>query len=483
MGHPTESGKKVPTKTKIAFALGDIFGGGSFNLINFLYPAYAALVVGLNGYLAGVLMFIARAWDAVSDPLMGQISDRTSNRRFGKRRIYILIGAPLVVVALVLMFFPWNFQSEAVRFLAVLVCYMLFSTVQTMIMIPYYSLSSEITPDYAERTKCNTIRLGFSIFSSILCVAVPGMIAKPENPQSYVTMSLIFGLIFAIPLLFTALFAKEEIHTPPQKAKVTVKDFVKPLKMKTYRQYLVMHMCVSFTFAVMSGLFFFLIDFVVKADVTAAGKNSMLGTLAAGVMLVTQIFALPFYQWLMKKKGKTFAYRFGAILWMAAALCILFVGNGTPDWCIYLLAVCMGFGICGPNLVPHTMFGDVADAGQLFFGERTEGAFTGLQHFINKVAQAVGMFLIMAVIAAFGFVSKDLSAGIIPTTQPERAQWAIKIVMAAAPIVVMSVGIALSLRYRVGEKKQKEILALIEAKDSLSAEELQQKKAEVLKDL
>ena len=98
------SGNKLKTKTKIAFACGDIFGGGAFNIINFLYPAYAALTLGLGASLAGIIVMISKIWDAVTDPIMGQISDRTSSK-MGKRRIYILVASPFVVLSLFLLFF------------------------------------------------------------------------------------------------------------------------------------------------------------------------------------------------------------------------------------------------------------------------------------------------------------------------------------------------------------------------------------------
>ena len=152
----TNKTNKLSTKTKVSFALGDIFGGGSFNIVNFMYPAYAALTLGLGASLAGIIVLISKIWDAITDPIMGQISDKTTSK-MGKRRIYILVAAPLVVVAMFLLFFPWTVESTALRFALALLSYMFFSTVQTMVMIPYYSLSSEISADYTERSSANTL--------------------------------------------------------------------------------------------------------------------------------------------------------------------------------------------------------------------------------------------------------------------------------------------------------------------------------------
>ena len=101
---------KHTVKRKLAFASADIFGGGSFNIVNFFYPAFLAITVGISAYWIGIIMLIARFWDAITDPLMGYISDRTSSR-FGKRRIYLIFASPFVLISMYFLFFPYNFSS------------------------------------------------------------------------------------------------------------------------------------------------------------------------------------------------------------------------------------------------------------------------------------------------------------------------------------------------------------------------------------
>ena len=86
-------------KKKLSFASADIFGGGSFNIINFLYPGFLALTVGISPYWIGIIMLIARFWDAFTDPLMGHISDRTKSK-MGKRRIYLVFASPFVLISM-----------------------------------------------------------------------------------------------------------------------------------------------------------------------------------------------------------------------------------------------------------------------------------------------------------------------------------------------------------------------------------------------
>ena len=452
-------------RKKLAFASADIFGGGSFNIINFLYPGFLALTVGVNPFWISFIMLVSRIWDAVTDPVMGYISDHTKSK-FGKRRIYFLISGPLVLVGMYFLFFPFAFPAEITRVIAALVSYLLFTLIQTSIMIPYYSLSSEISSDYQKRASYNSYRLGFSIFASILCVAVPGIIVGlfPDDRVGYQVMSLLFGALFGASVLVTGLFAKEEITTPTVTTKFSVPELVKPLKLRPFRQYLGMFLVLQMSMAIMSGLFFFYVDFYITKDVTAAGGSSMAGLIAAALMFSMQIVALPVYLSMIAKKGKTFAYRFGAILWIVTALALFFIPANVNPVAIYVLGALMGFGISGPGLVPHTMYGDVVDAGQIRFKDRLDGQMSGFTNFINKVAQAVGLALVMALIGFAGFQSQDLTLPKI-TSQPDSAMLASRLIMALAPLVFMGIGIYVSYRYKIDGKRQKAIAEALKNQD------------------
>jgi oligogalacturonide transporter len=462
---------KIPLKRKLAFASADIFGGGSFNIINFLLPEFLALTVGISPFWISFIMLVARGWDAVTDPVMGYISDHTRSK-VGKRRIYLIVSAPLVIVGMYFLFFPFSFSSQFLRVVAVLLSYLVFTTIQTSIMIPYYSLSSEISSDYQERASYNSYRLAFSIFASIVCVAVPGIIVSlfSDAGTGYQVMSLIFGTLFGLSVLFTGLFAREEISTPIVSTKFSVGELTKPLSLRPFRQYLGMFLVLQMSMAVMSGLFFFYVDFYITKDLTASGGSSIVGMIAAALMFSMQIVALPVYLKIIAVKGKTFAYRFGAILWIVTAVMLFFIPANVDPIVIYILGAVMGFGISGPGLVPHTMYGDVVDAGQVKFTDRLDGQMSGFTNFVNKVAQALGLSLVMFIIGLAGFESQDLTQPTI-VSQSDSAMLAIRIIMAVTPLLFMGIGILISYRYRIDAKKQKEIVAALHA-DSQEREAL-----------
>jgi oligogalacturonide transporter len=451
----------------VAFAVGDIFGGGSFNIINFLYPGYLALAVGLPAHLSGLIILIARIFDAVSDPVMGFLSDRM-RVRFGSRRGALLVSAPLVVLSLFLMFYPYSNPSLTVRFWQVLASYIFFYAVQTSIMIPYFSLGSEMTTDYTERARMTSVRLGCSIFSSIVCVAVPGMIVNgyPGN-QGYIVMSLAFGALFMVCVGVTGLFAKEGIPAPKKAEPFDFRDFIRPFQVKPFRQYLWLFLCCQMTMAVLSALFFFYVDFYFCRDLTARGEENVAGLAGAAIMFGMQIVALPVYMALIKKIGKGAVYIIGSAIWIAGALLLFVLPAGASPALLYLLAGLIGFGISGPGLIPHAMFGDVVDVGHLQFGARTAGAFSGIANLVNKVAQAAGLALVMAGIGAAGFIEQDISEGAAKvTSQSASAQNAIVWIMALAPLVFMSAGIFVCTRYKLNKETHQRVLTAIEGSDA-----------------
>ena len=113
------------------FASGDMFGGGAQVIIAFFYLIFLTDVIGIRPALAGVVILISKIWDAVSDPLMGIITDNTRSR-FGRRKPYFLAGFFGVILAFILLWFPISSESDLVIFSYVLFSYLFYSTISTI---------------------------------------------------------------------------------------------------------------------------------------------------------------------------------------------------------------------------------------------------------------------------------------------------------------------------------------------------------------
>ena len=209
------------------------------------------------------------------------------------------------------------------------------------------------------------------------------------------------------------------------------------------------------------GVFFFFFMNVHKSATTlaAGGVGDGLGTMAAGVMFAMQIVALPLYLKIIRAKSKASAYRVGAAGWIAVAFLLLFVPSDLPDslnWIIFVMAALIGLGVSGAVLAPHTMIGDVNDAFELQFGARSEGAVSGLLNLLNKTGQALGVGIALNLLELVGgFVNPDPGQYIV--AQPQSAQTMLTLFMALTPLVIMTIGILISRRYKITEQKQREI--------------------------
>jgi len=456
--------QKLSLKRILAFATGDIYGGGTFNIFNFLYPVYIVLAVGISPYYVAVIMFVSRIFDAVIDPPLGFLSDKV-RIRYGTRRKTLIISAPLVVLALFMAFYPYDItgSSEMFRFCAALFSYLFYCLVQSSVMVPYWSLASEITDDYTERARMTTVRLGFSIFSSIICVVLPGMIVDAYDGNSgYIAMSLIFGSIFMVCILVTAFFAREGIPPPEKAEKFVWKEFIKPFMLKSYRQYMGIYLCCQITMTVMSALFFFYVLFYYCRDMTANGEETMVGYFGAAIMFGMQIVALPVYMIMIRRSGKMAVYITGSVIWIISALSLFVIPANSPHWILYAVAAVMGFGISGPGLIPHAIFGDIVDVGHLKFGVRDAGAFSGIGSFINTCSQGLGLAIVMSIIGLAGFTEQQPGMPQI-SEQPVSAQNAIILLMALTPLLLMTVGILFCTKYKLDKEKHAQVLAAIES--------------------
>ena len=177
--------ESLSLRIKLCYGSGDLVAGLAFNVLNFFYLYFLNTVVGMPAYLAGLVLLIGRAWDAVMDPVMGMIVDSTTSKQ-GKHRFWMLaaIGPFVIFFALLWLRFPGN---QTVQFVAYSLLFVLFSTSFTMYNIPYGSMTADLTRDYHERTSLTGVRMVFSLFAMIIgagatqllagipCIGYPGM--------------------------------------------------------------------------------------------------------------------------------------------------------------------------------------------------------------------------------------------------------------------------------------------------------------------
>jgi oligogalacturonide transporter len=395
------SERTVTFKNLVSYGLGDIYGGGAFMIVGMLFLFYLTEVVGLSPALAGLVFGIGKVWDAVSDPLMGYLSDRTKSR-FGRRRVYFLVGMVPITLSFIILWLPMDFTSQAALFLYYSLAYIIFATVFTMVMIPYSALAAELSGDYKTRNKLSGARLFFSGFSSLLAATVPKIIidsAKGSPSAGYVTMSVIFGIFFALPWLITYFGTWEDPHAAQQSvSKNFLKEFLTIFRNRSFRIHILMYVFAYSAMDLLMALFTYYLTYYLR--------RPGLYSVAMGTLMVVQLAMILVYVRIANSKGKRFAYRMGLLIWLLGMLGTLALSPASPVWMVALVCGVIGLGTSAAVFIPYAILPNVIDVDELMTGSQRSGVYSGAMTLTRKLIQgALVMPLIGLFLQMVGFVS------------------------------------------------------------------------------
>jgi oligogalacturonide transporter len=460
---------KVSRKERYIFASGDLFGGGAQIIINFYFLIFLTDVVRIRPALAGIIILAAQIWDAVSDPMMGLITDRTRSR-WGRRRPYFLIGFFGILAAFFLIWYPISNENEWVRFFYMLFAYVLYKTVSTIVMVPYSAMSSEISIDFKERTLVNGTRLVFSQAASLICAVAPIEIVKafPDIRTGYMVMALAFALFFAVPYLLIFLFAKERVTVEEQaEEKWSLTEFIKPFRVRIFRSLLFIYLFSFLAMDIVSTIFAYYMNYYLKRP---SELNYVLGAL-----LITQLVCVPLVIKAAYRIGKSGVIKNSVFLWMSAILFMALLQPNWPNWVIYFTAVYMGLGIAGCVVMPWIMFPDVTDVGELAFNRRNAGSFSGIMTLSRKTSSAIGIFIVSIILEIAGYIEPKtiIEDGITKTVmmeQPASLILALKIIILVIPFVLLCITWFAARGYTLEQKTSEKITQYLEYKRGNASE-------------
>ncbi|MBU2510198.1 MFS transporter [bacterium] len=473
--------EKLSLVAKLGFGIGDIYGGGSLLIIGFYYLYFLTDVLLITPALAGAAFFVSKTWDAVSDPLMGIITDRTKSR-FGRRRPYFLAGVILIFFSFFMLWFPVDFEKEMHRFAYVLCAYLVFSTVLTLVMVPYNALSSELTLDYDERTNLTSFRIFFSSVSSLICAVVPMKVVRafPDVRLGYIVMAISFGLFFALPFLAVFFTTKERKEFQEKTTSLDIyKIFVKPFKTPTFINVLFMYL---FAFVAMDVVMAIMIYFMTYYLGRGAETENVLGTL-----LVLQIIALPIFAKISEKTDKRTGYLLGTFILLGVMFIGFLITPDMPKALIYIFAALAGLGTGGIIIMIYSIFPDLPDIDELYTGERREGVYSGIITFSRKVSSAVAIFGISSAISIAGYKApvKETVDGVTKMIQQQQNPdffLILRFVFVCIPSLFILLCIYNAIRFRLTKSSHGELKQVLEIKRSKESNSISENGEQSLKD-
>ena len=401
-------------KEKIGYGFGDMASSMFWKVFSAYLPIFYTNVFGLDLSIAALLFLVTKIWDAVSDPMMGIIADRT-NTKWGKYRPYLLWIAIPFAIAGVLLFTTPN-MGETGKNIWAFATYILMMTIYTAINVPYGSMLGVMTEDTDEKTVFSSYRMFFAYTGSFivlalwepLCNSLAGVSGKlTTDPQAWQTAMIVVSTICLLLFVLTFKMTRERIK--PAIKQSSIKDDFKSLlhngpwwillggvlffNFFGAVRYAVIPYYLTTQIAEGATLSFFSIEFLFYA-----GIFFTIGEIAnmIGVAIATPItFKLG--------KKSTFLYSLFAIM----ALCIAFYYVPTDStsgyWTLLLLQVATGIftGIISPLV--WSMYADISDFAELKFKTASTGLIFSSSSMAQKFGGAFGTSAVLWLLAAFGF--------------------------------------------------------------------------------
>jgi len=444
--------EKLSRWTKIAYAIGELGNSvGPGTVIPFWYTFFLSDIVQLDLGLISLFWVIVTIWDAVNDPLIGLLSDRTRSR-WGRRRPYLLFGALPFGVTFILLWLIPPLASQTQLFAYYTAVFMLFETTYTAVVCPYLALTPELTQDHDERTSLVTYRMAVSIGAGLAAPLLFGLVIFPmfpdRDPRAYQAIGLICGVIFVPSILIAFLGTRERPDFQQERRALPLRAALNFVRRNVPFRYTLAISILSWMPVVVAQAIF-AYYFIYWVGLTEDETS-----LVQGSIMLVALFCLPLVLWLANRLEKKTAYIIAAATWAVVMLTILFIPPGAKLLAV-VLASLSGFGVAAVHLLPSSMMPDVLEVDQLMSGRRQEGLYTGVGVFGSKLAQTVVLALLPAVLHWSNYVQPSPQNP--SPIQPQSALNVLRLLIAILPAVLLAASMVVAWFYPLTRERHAEI--------------------------
>lgn len=400
---------KVPFIGKIAYGMGDVGCNFSWMFVgNFLMIFYTD-VFGIGMSAVAGLMLFSRFWDAINDPIIGALSDKT-HTRWGRYRPWLLIAAPLTAVVLMLSFWAHPDWSSTAKIVYMATTYCILVLGYTCVNIPYGTLCGAMTQNIEERAKINTFRSVSAMIAIgvINIITIPLILAlgKGDEKKGYLLVAIIYGCVFAACHVFC--FAKtKEVVEVPEKKKVSLKDQM--VAVGKNRPYLI----------AVAGQFLFGVTLYGRnADALyyftyVEGNKALFSTYSLCIIIPSVIGAacFPLVFRLTNNKGRSASIF--ALLTGISMFSMYFFTAGSSPIPFYTFSCLAQFFFSGFNTAIYAIVPDCVEYGEWKTGLRNDGFQYAFISLGNKVGMAIGTAALAGALGAYGYVANQQQNSVV----------------------------------------------------------------------
>ncbi|MBW4696617.1 MAG: MFS transporter [Aphanocapsa lilacina HA4352-LM1] len=436
---------------KLAYGAGDFGPAVTANLLVFFWLPFLTDAAGLAAGAAGSILAISKVWDAVNDPIVGVLTDRTRSR-WGRRRPWILLGAiPFGFTFFAQWLVPFAGNAGA-AFWYYLAMALLFNSLYTAVNLPYTALTPELTDDYDERTGLSKFRFAFSIGGSLLSgVTFPLILAAfPNRPALGNALGAgIWAVLAVLPLFWCFFGTRERFATPPGERLPLARQLRIALANRPYLDVVGIYLCSWFAVQLIATVVPYYVRYWMNLP-----DSWLAGTIFA--IQGTALAMLFVWSALSARLGKKQIFYLGTGFFLLAMLGLMLLSPGQAVWML-VLAVVAGVGVSTVYLIPWSMLPDVIDLDELQTGERREGVFYALLVLLQKVCLAASLLLVGQLLEAAGFDGKA-------AVQPDSALVVLRLVIGPIPAAAAALGLWFAWRYPITRERHRQILEALAAR-------------------
>jgi len=441
-----ETQEKLPLLTKIFYGTGDLGISMNNSIITAFFSVFMVTVVGMPPGLVAIIFIIGRSWDFINDPIIGHLSDRTRTK-WGRRRPFLLFGAIPFGLSFILLWLGPDFNQTGLIIYYSL-AYIVYEFMATVVYMPYYALTPELTEDYDERTKLTSFRMMFNIIGSLTAYILPLLIVGNDwtqaTKQQVMMMAMVAAVIAATPFLIVFFSTKEKKEFQKQDLPKFIPSLKAAFKNRPFVFGAMMYLFTWMTIIVVeSNLQFFIIHIIQRPSQSIIIMISI---------FVTAIFALPIWNWVSKNWNKRYAYIGGVAFWAVVMMILIFMTPETPFWLILILCVMAGIGVSAAQVLPWSIIPDAIEWEEWQTGERNEGMFYSLITLLGKVGMAIAQPVGLLILQLTGFQEGQ---GVIQTP---TALLGVRLVMGPLPAILLLSGILMAVFYPLTREQHHKVV-------------------------
>jgi Na+/melibiose symporter-like transporter len=430
---------------RIGYGLGS-FATGTFGTVpGLLLLYYLTDVLGVGAGLAGLLVFLPKAWDVLLNPWIGSLSDRSARARLGPRRSWMLAGAVTLPLCFAAMFAaPGGLDGgPAAAYVAVL--FLLCASGYACFQVPYVALPAELTADPDERARVMSWRVAFLavaiLFSGAVAPALAGATGDDRGSAGgYRLMGLVIGALLAAGMLAAVVCTAGTRSVITATSEPGLRAQLRAARGNAPFSWLLGAFVLQ---AAASGLMLAGTQYFATYILDRPSAT----TLLFACLIVPSLLAMPLWLALGRRTGKRAAAVAAALCFLVGALAAA-AGRVLPEPVIFAAVAVAGVGYAGMQMLPMAMLGDAIAADAYRSGRRRAGVFTGLWTAGETLGLALGPGLFGLVLAAGGFASSDAAHRV---AQPDSALTAIVVGFGAVPALLLLASLPLLARYRLTE--------------------------------